>query len=179
MFNSRIFVIKMLQKLRINKIAHHFYYNYLHGFDTAQKEVLPAIEKSFRKINETGAIEKGSYCEFGIFKGYAFWYAQQTAKMMNQNNNMSFFGFDSFEGLPEIGKIDRTKDEDFYPGQYSCSYDKVRNNLDEKGVDWNKTFLIKGFFKDTLNSDLKKKYSLNKIALALIDCDLYSSTVTF
>ncbi len=166
----------MLQKLKINKVVHHFYYSYIHGFASAQKEVLPALEKCFKKINGTEVIEKGDYSEFGIFKGYTFWYAQNHVATMNIKN-MRFFGFDSFQGLPQVGEIDRTENNDFYKGQYSFSYDKVRKKLDGKDVDWGKTFLIEGFFCDTLNSDLKKKYLLKKIALALIDCDLYSSSV--
>lgn len=167
----RVNLVKTMQKLKINKIAHRFYYNYIHGFNTAQKEVLPAVEKCLKKLKQTDVIEKGDYCEFGIFKGYTFWYAQDTAKRMDIKN-MKFFGFDSFKGLPQIEEIDRTKNEDFYEGQYSCSYDNVRKNLDERCVNWDKTFLIEDFFYDTLTSGLKEKYSINNIALALIDCDL-------
>ena len=50
-------------------------------------------------------------------------------------------------------------------------------NLNSKGVDWSKTFLINGYFEQSLTKITKDKYPMNKIAVALIDCDLYSSTV--
>lgn len=175
MGNARRLAVKAMQQLKINKVLHKFYYNNLHGFNTAQKEVLPALEKSLNRIFENGAIENGDYCEFGIFKGYAFWYAQNTAAKMGMKN-MRFFGFDSFQGLPEIDTIDQTNNGVFYKGQYAQSLENVKKDLNKKRVDWNKTFLIKGFFDKTLNDDLKEKYSLKKISLALIDCDLYTST---
>ena len=90
---------------------------------------------------------------------------------------MRFFGFDSFEGLPTIQGIDKTEKEFFYEGQYSYSKDKVVRSLKEMGVDWNRTFLIDGFFSESLNQKTKDNYKMNKIAVALVDCDLYSSTV--
>ena len=172
----RLLIVKFLQKTKLNKLAHKIYYNYVHGFNTASSGLENALELIFQKSIELGVASKGDYYEFGIFKGYAFWYAQKVAKNYNLNH-MKFFGFDSFKELPEIEKKDITKEEVFYQGQYSCSKEKVINNLNSKKVDWNKTFLVEGFFNKSLNEENKKKYNLDKIAIALIDCDLYSSTV--
>ena len=172
----RLFMVKFLQKTKLNQVAHHAYYRYVHSFDTASQELIPALQKSLEKLIESDLSKEGDYYEFGVFKGYAFWYAQHIAGRLGLRQ-MRFFGFDSFAGLPEITQIDQTQHNEFYKGQYSCSKQQVEKNLNQKGVDWEKTHLIEGFFSASLTNETKKTYGLNKVALALIDCDLYASTV--
>jgi len=168
-------IVKILQKLKLNRFAHKIYYRHIHGFVSASSGMENALEQVFDKAIELGLDQQGDYCEFGIFKGYAFWYAQQVA-VKKGFDKMHFYGFDSFEGLPEIETEDKTSGDVFYQGQYACSYDEVVKNLDSKGVDWNKTTLVKGYFGDTLTQDNSQLNDLEKISVALIDCDLYSST---
>ena len=172
----RSWVVKLLHRTRLNKIAHHTYYQYIHSFDAANRDTLPALEKSLSEVKKLGGLEKGDYLEFGVFKGYAFWYAQKIAAQF-EFDNMRFFGFDSFKGLPEITQPDQTSHNEFYQGQFQCSKNQVEKNLNTKGVDWNKTFLIEGYFDTSLTQETKERYSLNKASLVLIDCDLYASTV--
>lgn len=171
----RTLIVKSLQHLRVNKFAHRFYYRYVHGFDAANKAILPALEKCFAKAKESGQASNGDYLEFGLFKGYSFWYAQHLAGTQDLES-MRFFGFDSFKGLPNPGEIDSTRHNVFYEGQYYCEKSDVVRNLDSKGVDWSRTYLIEGFFNHSLVPDLKHEYDINSVALALIDCDLYEST---
>ena len=89
---------------------------------------------------------------------------------------MRFFGFDSFRGLPEIGVADRTENDAFYKGKYACSKENVVRNLDSKGVDWERTFLIEGYYADSLTPAVKARHEIRRAAVVLIDCDLYEST---
>lgn len=175
MLHQRLLIVKFLQKTKLNKLTHKIYYSYFHGFNTSNKDVLPTLEICFKKAIESGTANKGDYYEFGVFKGYTFWYAQRIAEKYNLNK-IKFFGFDSFKGLPKVQGIDKTESEDFYVGQYTSSKEAVIANLNSKGVDWKRTFLVEGFFEKSLNEETKKNYKMNKIAVALIDCDIYSST---
>ena len=175
MKNIRLLIVKFLQSTKLNKFVHKIYYRYFHGFNAANKDVLPALEKCLKKSKDLGSFKEGDYYEFGIFKGFSFWFAQEKAKELGLEN-VRFFGFDSFEGLPTIEGVDKTRRNIFYRGQYSCSQKDVEKNLNKFGVDWSRTFLIKGFFTDSLNDRIKKQHKMEKIAIALIDCDLYSST---
>ncbi len=167
--------VTFLQKTSLNKLSHRLYYNYLHGFHTSNKYLLPALDTSFKHAIRLGTTSQGDYYEFGIFKGYSFWYAQNIAERYNLIN-MRFFGFDSFAGLPKPKGVDCTNDRIFYEKQYACSKQSVVRNLNSKRVDWKRTELIEGFFQESLNDHTRAKYQMNKIAIALIDCDLYSST---
>ncbi len=90
---------------------------------------------------------------------------------------MKFFGFDSFQGLPEIDKRSVDFEWKFRGGQYSCSYEVVKNNLEKRGVLGKNAFLIKGFYSDSLKNKRElSKYNFHKARIVLIDCDLYEST---
>ena len=169
-------IVKILQKTKLNKLAHKLYYNYFHGFNSSIKDTLPAVERCLLEIKKTGVATKGDYYEFGIFKGYTFWHSQQFSDSQGLEN-IKFYGFDSFEGLPEVEGVDQTKHDEFYKGQYKCGKDQVIENLNSKGVDWNRTSLIEGYFNESLNSKTRDTYQMDKVALALIDCDLYASTI--
>jgi len=173
---ARFIIVKLLQKTRLNKVAHKVYYSYFHGFKAAHGAVLPAVETCLKKAVELGTAGVGDYYEFGIFKGYTFWFAQQAAQRLGLKN-MRFLGFDSFAGLPKVEGRDETEHGEFYEGQYSCTNEAVVTNLSASGVDWERTFLIEGLFEQSLNEQTKKEYGMNQISVALIDCDLYSSTV--
>jgi len=93
--------------------------------------------------------------------------------------DMNFFALDSFEGLPKPQGID-AKDgytSTFYEGQYSCSEDQFKSNLEKKGVDLGRVTTVKGWFNASLTDENAKKFHINKVAAAWIDCDLYESTV--
>lgn len=173
---ARLAAVRAMKALGVNKIAHRVYYRYVHGFDTASSFLLPALDESFRIVASHGTARSGDYMEFGLFKGYSFWHAQKVARGMDFHS-MRFFGFDSFAGLPPPRGIDVTANEDFYGGQYACSKAEVERNLTARGVDWDRTFLIEGYFESSLTPGTRQRFGMERVAIALIDCDLYESTM--
>jgi O-methyltransferase len=141
---------------------------------------LLAIVKSFQKAKEEDI--GGDYYEFGVYAGFSLWFAYQMGKeyFLDNGKAMNFWGFDSFEGLPEPKGVDRAPDSFgnyFSRGNFSASLNLVIANLKKNKVDMDKVTLIQGFYEDTLNEKLFDKYNFGKASIILIDCDLYSSTV--
>lgn len=140
-------------------------------FATCSPEVVPVLKRAFQETQQI----LGDYYEFGMFKGYLFYQAQKIAQGFATCHEMNFYGFDSFAGLPEVRGPD--SGWRFRAGMYACDYDRVRRALDDRGVDWSHTFLLKGFFSDTLrDQSLLSNYKFGKAKVVLIDCDLYEST---
>ncbi|CAB5221568.1 Macrocin-O-methyltransferase [uncultured Caudovirales phage] len=97
---------------------------------------------------------EGLYLEFGVYKG------DSIKKLSNLTNN-TFYGFDSFEGLPE-------KWRDGSPaGTFKCS---PPHHLEEEA----NIKLVVGLFNETLEPFLETHKE--NVAFVHIDCDLYSST---
>jgi hypothetical protein len=156
--------------LGINKLAAKVVYQ-LEGFKTANVAVLEAIDRSFEHLRANG-VPGGDYFEFGVFKGASLLHAQRRADELKLAP-MRFFGFDSFQGLPD--EPDQRKGI-FYKGQYSCAEAQVRRWLAQNGADWQRLVLVPGFYEDTLTPQTKLELGLEKCAVAMLDCDIYSST---
>jgi hypothetical protein len=161
--------IGLLRTVGLNKLAAKVIYR-LEGFKTANVAVLEAIDRSFAHARANGIA--GDYLEFGVFKGASLLHAQKLADALSLRP-MRFFGFDSFKGLPD--EVEQRK-EIFYKGQYSCGEQQVRSWLSENGADWRRMILVPGFYDETLNPENKRKLALTKCAVAMLDCDIYSST---
>ena len=132
-----------------------------------------AIDVALERLRVSGVT--GDYFEFGLFRGYTFWYAQKAADEAGFTT-MRSFGFDSFEGLPEVEGPDR-KAAIFVSGDYRCSEDYVKTQLSERGFDWSRSALIPGYFDVSLTPDIKNELTMGTAALVMVDCDLYQSTV--
>ena len=100
-----------------------------------------------------------TYLEFGVWKGETF------KKWLNLNTypESRFWGFDSFEGLPEDWEKGQPK------GTFS-THGSAPIILDQRGN------FIKGWFQDTLYEFLRD-FDANRQIVVHIDCDLYSSTL--
>lgn len=136
-----------------------------------------ALQPKFKKACEfltdkIGAKNIGDYLEFGVYHGTSLNCMYQTLKEL-QLNDVRLFGFDSFEGLPAIAAIDT--ENDLQPGDYATNITVTSKRLTNYGIDWNRTFLVKGWFKDTLNDGLVSDHGIQKASIIMIDCDLYSS----
>jgi O-methyltransferase len=134
---------------------------------------LRAIDLAMERIGEQALT--GDYYEFGLYRGYSFWHAQNEADRLGLTG-MRFFGFDSFEGLPEVEGADREKGI-FFSGDYACGRDQVYSRLEAEGFDWSRAALIEGFFDQSLTPEVKVDHAMGPAAVVLIDCDLYQSTV--
>jgi len=143
------------------------------AFYTLSPHLLVAIQSCLREGKMWGGFEDTNYLEFGIYRGFAFWYAQAIAEDLGIRG-MRFIGFDSFQGLPQIEG--REEDQDFRKGQYCASRQMVEDYLREYGVDRKRTAIVPGFFSDTLNEETKTKYGIRSSALCVMDCDLYEAT---
>ena len=99
----------------------------------------------------------GLFLEFGVYK------ADSINRFAELRRDVHWYGFDSFEGLPEEWTLGARK------GAFSIDgmLPPVRNNVT----------LIKGFFEDTLPAFVAKHRDA-KASFIHIDCDLYSSTRT-
>lgn len=156
-------------------VAHNKFLNHkvnVGSFIAMTPDTPPAVRVCLEKAHLVGV--QGDYYEFGLYRGYTFWFAQQSAQSLGLNL-MRFFGFDSFQGLPKPEGIDAETGE-FSENDYAASIDEVKYYLERYGVDWKKTFLVKGFYDDSLKPELKTNFEMNKVMVALIDCDLYHST---
>ena len=103
------------------------------------------------------AIKDGLHLEFGVYKG------DSINRFAGLSPDVIWYGFDSFEGLPEAWTLGAKK------GAFSVGgrLPPVRSNVR----------LIKGFFEDTLPGFIGEHRGA-KIALMHVDCDLYSATKT-
>jgi hypothetical protein len=101
--------------------------------------------------------ETGLFLEFGVYRG------DSINRLAELRPNTRWYGFDSFEGLPEAWTLGAPKGS-FHIGGVMPA---VRENVT----------LTKGFFTDTLPGFVAAHRS-EKIALVHIDCDLYSATKT-
>jgi hypothetical protein len=133
-----------------------------------------ALRKAFETARQRADGDLGDYYEFGVFRGGTLAAAQEVCRDLDIGTTR-FFGFDSFKGLPPVEGIDET-DGMFFEGQFAAPKEVVERNLSRAGVDWERTTLIEGFFSESLTEETKRSYPFRRASVALIDCDLYSST---
>lgn len=139
----------------------------------------------------------GDYFEFGVYQGRTFVDAYKLlkhnfkrrialdiggeneregrARRQDLWENMRFFAFDSFEGLPGLTEDD-TRTLDFTKGQYACSLDEFHRRIARGGVPREKVVAVKGFFSETCVGETHNKLQLRRAAIIWMDADLYSST---
>ena len=113
---------------------------------------------AYREFVFRQATRPGLNLEFGVADGssFEFW--------ASANPNVNFYGFDSFEGLPENWK----------PG-----FDRGRFRQSMLPVLPNNVNLVKGWFSDSLPIFIANlRHPQDGISFIHIDCDLYSSTKT-
>jgi hypothetical protein len=139
--------------------------------------VLIAIAKAFNlqhSIVRGGMLEEHGYYEFGLFKGFSFWFAEQISRDY-RGRGFCFYGFDSFEGLPksevDIDPVYWTE------GNYAASLEFVTAKLKEHGTDLQKVKLYKGWFSKALFSGLRQSEKFLPVSICVIDSDMYESCV--
>jgi len=157
------------------RLGSKVYHTFNGSFKTLSEGTPEAIRDAFKLAQDNSDKPLGDYYEFGLFRGYAFLKAFQYSKDLGIEN-INFYGFDSFEGLPEATGIDKA-DGRFFEGQFSCSKEDVEKNLESNGMDMSRTKLVKGFYSDSLTEELRTQHTFNNASVVLLDCDFYSSTI--
>lgn len=128
--------------------------------------IISLFDRAFKLMKRVPV--PGSFVEFGVYRGGSL---IKTIKMAKKylKKGVSFYGFDTFEGLPKTSKP-LTKDlvADYKEGMFAdTSIEYVKEQLKKDGLRAN---LIKGRF-DQLK-DLSA-YKIKKIRFAHIDADIY------
>jgi len=128
----------------------------------------------FLKKSET----YGCYFEFGLYQGQSMVTAYKVHSQIDEPSR-HFYGFDSFNGLPNLAKEDVMDDYGiFYEGQFAVSKGQVSSNLIKNGMPKSSFTLVEGFYNESLKKEeTRKVVGENKAALVHIDCDLYSSAL--
>jgi O-methyltransferase len=140
------------------------------GIVAAEELTRKYREAVLRLLNQGATL--GDYLEFGVFNGTSLACMYKVLRDL-RIENVRLFGFDSFEGLPETA---RTESDGLWgPGQFQLDYEYTRSWLSQQAVDWNRVFLVKGWFKDSLTRELIEQHKITKASVIMIDSDLYSS----
>lgn len=121
---------------------------------------------------EDPAEPRGDYLEFGVCHGASMACMHRVSEKLGLTD-LRLVGFDSFEGLPE--EAAQPEEGPWLPGQYRSTLGFARRFLDRAGVDWQRTFLVKGWFRDTLTEETRRRYGIERASLIMVDCDICSS----
>lgn len=123
---------------------------------------LASREDLCRYVNDTlldGGLRAIDYLEFGVFEGASI----RSWCVANQNPASRFFGFDSFEGLPEDWHSGKRK------GAFSTG-GKLPEIADAR------VHFVAGWFQNSLRGFMAT-YQPQRQLVVHVDCDLYSSTL--
>ena len=121
---------------------------HMRGIDSTSTDLEPLS----KAMSEARLENEALICEFGVHSG-------RTINHIASLTDLTVFGFDSFEGLPERWR------DGFGKAHFKVNeFPEVRKNVR----------LIKGWFTETLPDFVKKHDS--PVGFLHIDCDLYSST---
>jgi len=140
-----------------------------------QVEKYKFFVKTFDALNDNEVY--GAYHEYGCHRVRTFRMALTEARRHGMDN-MKFFAFDSFAGLPETTTATKSLWLE-NPAALTTTEERFRELVEDHGIYTDKISTIKGFYDDSLTIELQKKFvdEEDKIALATIDCDLYESAV--
>jgi len=105
------------------------------------------------------------YYEFGLFKGYNLWAAEQYAHTMAPQ--CRFYGFDSFRGIPA------NNSGQWAEGEFACSREQVEKNLRDHGALMDRITLVEGWFA----ADMLDAVDMPPADVVVVDSDLYESAV--
>lgn len=131
----------------------------LNDFYSSKREYYKRYELYNYVVNKLKLKDESiDFIEFGVFDGYSFkWWL---ANCPNPDNK--FFGFDTFEGLPENWGT-------FNKGDMYANIPVVNDSRAE---------FIKGLFQDTVPNFLSTaKFKTDKRKIIHLDADLFSSTL--
>ena len=149
------------------------------SFFTLSPHVLVALARALSLQQQSAAsgrnlLDGHGYYEFGLFKGFSFWFAEQITRAQDAAG-LHLYGFDSFEGFPEP---QLAVEAAVYPrGALACSYEEVTSNLNRWHTDQSRISLFKGFYSDSLFRELRSRVNFPPISICLIDVDLYASCI--
>lgn len=154
-FHFLYYYNKLIRWIHTQKktVAFHDFYTPVRDYDKRHK--------LFEYVMEQYSLAQSpiTYLEFGVSSGASFrWWMQQ-----NMQAETTFWGFDTFEGLPESWGV-------FDKGALAAP---VPSTDDKRGG------FIKGLFQDTLPAFLKEyapALTQNNRRVIHMDADLYSST---
>jgi hypothetical protein len=146
-------------------------------FFTLSPDVLIAIARVLtiqqqEIIGGRNLIDGHGYYEFGLFRGFSFWFAEQYSRAI-AGANLQLYGFDSFEGLPQPEQAFEAAT--YSKGDLAISYETVTKNLRKWKTDESRIKLFKGFFSVELFSQLRAREKFLPVSICLIDVDLYVS----
>ena len=165
-------MIKIFEKLLsripgtfLNK-KRRFWLRYNDKRITNHREIFLSIAR-FGQINRPF---EGYYFEFGCHGGNTLKMAWENFRFLF---NLDYVCFDSFEGLPEIKKIDQQII--WEKGKLKTSLKTFEQILKKIGIPKHKIRLVKGFFEKSLTKELQETLLPKKAAVIYIDCDLYDS----
>jgi hypothetical protein len=137
------------------------------GFTLVSRERLQNLYNQCKKFNNTNY----SFVECGVAKGGCL------AMMKFASGKNKIFGFDSFEGMPDITSEDLGDYNQSCPKSWVnvplCNgINDVYNTFDKLNLTSENVTLVKGFFQDTLQND-ETIVSIGKIAVLRLDGDWY------
>jgi O-methyltransferase len=141
-----------------------------------EAELRGAYERALDLLADgTGPPELGDYVEFGVCHGTSMTCMAHASKAAGVAN-MRLIGFDSFEGLPE--GVENEDGGEWRSGDFRSSERLARRNLKSAGVTDDRYVLVRGWFEDTATSETAARLGVERVSVAMIDCDVYSSAVT-
>jgi hypothetical protein len=114
----------------------------------------------------------GYYFEFGCFTANTM---RTAFDSFHHLFDWHYVAFDSFEGLPEIGEID--KQVIWEKGKLKMTEKDFIEICTRHGIPRDRLTTVKGFYDLSLTNELKQRLMPQKAAVVYIDCDLYLSTV--
>lgn len=137
------------------------------------------MDDAYTRLAEKGSgIDPGDYLEFGVYVGTSMACMHEVLEARGLDE-VRMFGFDSFEGLPADTHADDTSQiESWRAGDLKAPYEACRENLTRRGVNWDRTTLITGFFEETLTGEVVEEHDIRKAGVIMVDSDLYSSAKT-
>lgn len=150
----------------------HFGIGIPHNFLTRQRYQMLEQALAYTKAEQVG----GDYLEFGVARGRSLIYAYSISRKYGWTADIRFVGFDSFQGFPQPKGID-TIFERFKEGEQRYARSVVEKNLKRYRVDRSRTFLVEGWYEDTLSDVTKQRLNISKARVVNIDCDLYDSAL--
>jgi hypothetical protein len=115
----------------------------------------------------------GDYCEFGCHTGLTFGLAYRESRRIGYTSQQ--WAFDSFAGMPEHVS-DADDHPSWKPGGRVTTVPQFRDICARNGIGTEEYTIVQGFYNDTLTDAASAAGLPSNVALAYIDCDLYSST---